>query len=102
MRLFAIHPKEEVPYVGRDVIKRRRSSSLAQNFFLCQCEQNVSDKQIDGMTRKQIPAIFEEERPYLSTGLITTPELSPCGASAVATSPDRASVNKPAFLQALT
>ena len=55
-----------VGYVRNNALKGRRFKSLSQqNLFLQQWESQVADKRIHGTTRKQVAALFEQERPYL-------------------------------------
>jgi hypothetical protein len=63
-------PKEKIEcgiaYVRSNALKGRRFKSLSeQNRFLSHWESHVADKRIHGTTRKQVIALFEEERAYL-------------------------------------
>lgn len=55
-----------IAYVRSNALKGRRFKSLGeQNRFLSDWESHVADKRIHGTTRKQVMALFEEERAYL-------------------------------------
>ena len=55
-----------IAYVRSNALKGRRFRSLGeQNRFLSDWESHVADKRIHGTTRKQVMALFEEERAYL-------------------------------------
>ena len=55
-----------IAYLRSNALKGRRFKSLSeQNCFLSQWETHVADKRIHGTTRKQVIALFEEERPHL-------------------------------------
>ena len=55
-----------IAYLRSNALKGRRFKSLTeQNRFLSHWESHVADKRIHGTTRKQVIALFEEERAYL-------------------------------------
>ena len=55
-----------IAYLRSNALKGRRFKSLSeQNRFLSAWESHVADKRIHGTTRKQVMALFEEERPHL-------------------------------------
>lgn len=55
-----------VAYVRHNALKGHRFGTLeAENAHLGQWEAHVADKRIHGTTRKQVAALFEEERPHL-------------------------------------
>jgi transposase len=55
-----------VDYVRQNALKGRRFPSLhAENDHLQQWESHTADKRIHGTTRRQVAALFEEERPQL-------------------------------------
>src|SRR6266403_1574357 len=55
-----------VAYLRANALKGRRFKSLAEeNLFLACWESQVADKRIQGTTRKQVAARFEQERAYL-------------------------------------
>ena len=68
--------ENSVGYVKKNALKARRFDSLAaQNRFLQEWERGVADIRIHGTTRRQVQALFEEERPHL---LGLPPALFPC------------------------
>jgi hypothetical protein len=55
-----------VGYVKNNALKGRRFASLAeQNLHLAQWEKTVADQRIHGTTRKQVSALFAEEKAHL-------------------------------------
>jgi hypothetical protein len=55
-----------IAYVRSNALKGRRFKSLSEeNRFLSHWESQVADKRIHGTTRKQVIALFEEERAHL-------------------------------------
>jgi transposase len=55
-----------VAYLRNKALKGRCFRSLAEeNFFLQSWESSIADKRIHGTTRKQVAALFEQERPHL-------------------------------------
>ena len=55
-----------VAYVKGNALKGRVFDSLAaQNAHLSHWEEHVADKRIHGTTRRQVAAVFAEERPHL-------------------------------------
>jgi transposase len=55
-----------VGYVYNNGLKGMRFKSIAdQNLHLARWEEQVADRRIHGTTRKQVAALFEEERPHL-------------------------------------
>ena len=55
-----------IAYVRSNALKARRFKSLSEeNRFLSHWESQVADKRIHGTTRKQVIALFEEERAHL-------------------------------------
>jgi transposase len=55
-----------IGYVRSNALKGRRFKSLSeQNLFLSHWENQVADKRIHGTTRKQVAALFEQERSHL-------------------------------------
>jgi transposase len=55
-----------IAYLRSNALKGRRFKSLSEeNRFLSQWESHIADKRIHGTTRKQVMALFEEERPHL-------------------------------------
>ena len=55
-----------VAYVKGNALKGRVFDSLAgQNAHLSHWEEQVADKRIHGTTRRQVAAMFDEERPHL-------------------------------------
>lgn len=68
--------ERNIRYVKCNALKGRVFSSLAeQNQFLAQWEQTVADARIHGTTRKQVAALFAQEKPAL---LPLPPSLFPC------------------------
>lgn len=68
--------ENSVGYVKKNALKARSFASLvAQNQFLREWERSVADARIHGTTRRQVQALFEEERDHLQ-GL--PPNLFPC------------------------
>ncbi len=55
-----------VGYAKNNALKRRQFASLAeQNAHLRHWEEHVADKRVHGTTRRQVAAVFEEERKAL-------------------------------------
>lgn len=55
-----------VDYAQENAVKGRQFDSLAeQNAFLVEWEKNVADLRIHGTTKRQVRAMFEQERPLL-------------------------------------
>jgi len=55
-----------VKYAQDNALKGRRFSSLQeQNEFLLRWEENVADKRIHGTVKRQVEAMFEDEKPFL-------------------------------------
>ena len=55
-----------VAYAKNNALKGRRFASLGeQNAHLLQWEEQVADKRVHGTTRRQVAAVFEEERKAL-------------------------------------
>jgi transposase len=55
-----------IAYLRSNALKGRRFKSLGEeNRFLSNWESHVADKRIHGTTRKQVMALFEEERAHL-------------------------------------
>jgi transposase len=55
-----------VKYVKGNALKGRQFESLeAQNAFLCDWEARIADTRIHGTTKRQVAAMFAEERPSL-------------------------------------
>jgi transposase len=68
--------ENSVGYVKKNALKARRFASLAaQNQFLGEWEHTVADARIHGTTRRQVQALFQEERTHLQR---LPPSLFPC------------------------
>lgn len=80
-----------VGYVKGNALRGRRFTSLAgKNRHLQNWETTVADLRIHGTTRKQVAALFEQERPHLAP---LPPTLFPCYQEA------RRSVNRDSFVE---
>ena len=68
--------ENSVGYVKKNALKARQFPSLqSQNEFLREWERTVADGRIHGTTRRQVQAVFTEEKPHLQP---LPPDLFPC------------------------
>lgn len=80
-----------IKYLKSNALKGRKFTSLTeQNAFLAQWESTVADRRIHGTTRRQVAALFAEEKKAL---LPLPPDLFPCFSEA------KRSVHRDAYVE---